>query len=884
MTTDNGLRYERELSPLKRAITWVATVAAMAVLIDASSAQNAPLVEFNGRKVPESVLAVISVDLEDMPFEEVLADIAAKGNFELNYNRSRIPVKEKLTVRMENMRALDILIHVMKKTGTELVVTREGRLAVVPAEEQSDQRSRKKSTLSGFVRDHSDGESLPNATVAVAFESQKRMGALSNAEGYYAITSIPSGICMVTVSYIGYATYRDTLWLAAGQDLRRDIELEREALQMEGVVVEAKADRVEHEMRKQPSMVSLQIKSLKQMPAMGETDLLRGLQLLPGVQTASDFSSGLYVRGGGPDQTGIMLDQIRLYNPSHAFGFFSTFNPDAIKDVTFYKGAYPAQYGGSLGAVLDVQNRDGNRREFNASGGVSLISSRLLAEGPLGEGSWMMAGRRTYIDPLLKVIKGASDDLEDLGYHFYDINAKVNNQITPNDNLMISAYGGDDDLNVGVTEGADSLAFGLRWGNRALMGRWTHVFSPSLFGRMIALYSKYHSDITLDLFDTPIAIRNRVRDVTVKGDVDYFASADHTVRSGIDFTSFRFDYGWQYDQWSDTLTVEPYLLSVYVQDDWQMTPLTEVRLGLRGAYYEEGGHFSLNPRFSINRTLQEGLRLKLAGGRYQQYLQLNSAEGFSGGDVWVPLDGTVDPGRSLQIVSGLEWEPSGTYRLSAETYYTDLANLVVLDEERPENVDQETSEDLFKTGGEGYATGLELFAEKRRGRLTGWAGYTFGWTRRQFAEIDGGRSFPPKYDRRHDLSLTGTYQFAPVCPTCGGWSINASFVYGTGQAFTPAAARYTLLDPAVGEPVDRFLAARRNTGRLLPYHRLDVGTRRTLKLFGEGVHAEIYFQIYNIYNRRNEWFVEYNAEDSSKKPQVVPMLPIMPTFGFDFRF
>ncbi|MBT4496555.1 MAG: TonB-dependent receptor, partial [Gemmatimonadetes bacterium] len=362
---------------MKRAITWVATVAAMAVLIDASSAQNAPLVEFNGRKVPESVLAVISVDLEDMPFEEVLADIAAKGNFELNYNRSRIPVKEKLTVRMENMRALDILIHVMKKTGTELVVTREGRLAVVPAEEQSDQRSRKKSTLSGFVRDHSDGESLPNATVAVAFESQKRMGALSNAEGYYAITSIPSGICMVTVSYIGYATYRDTLWLAAGQDLRRDIELEREALQMEGVVVEAKADRVEHEMRKQPSMVSLQIKSLKQMPAMGETDLLRGLQLLPGVQTASDFSSGLYVRGGGPDQTGIMLDQIRLYNPSHAFGFFSTFNPDAIKDVTFYKGAYPAQYGGSLGAVLDVQNRDGNRREFNASGGVSLISSRL---------------------------------------------------------------------------------------------------------------------------------------------------------------------------------------------------------------------------------------------------------------------------------------------------------------------------------------------------------------------------------------------------------------------------------------------------------------------------------------------------------------------------
>jgi len=871
------------LKPSRRAITWLVMMAVMTTLNEISFAQTSPFVEFGGRRVPESVLTVISIDLEDMPFEAVLAEIAGKGNFELNYNRSRIPVDEKITVRMEDVRAIEALTHVMKMTGTELVVTQDGRLAVVPAEDQANRQFRDNGTLSGFIRDRSDGESLPNATVVIAVDNRE-MGALSNAEGYYAIPDIPAGIFVITVSYIGYAAHRDTLWLTAGRDLRRDIELDREVLQVEEVVVTAEAERVADELRQLTSVVALPMESVKRMPAMGEPDLLRSLQLLPGVQTASDYSSGLYVRGGGPDQTGILLDQMRLYNPSHAFGFFSTFNPDAIKDVTFYKGAYPARYGGSLGAVLDVQNRDGNRREFSTSGGVSLISSRLMSGGPLGDGSWMVAGRRTYIDPLLKVIKGASDDLEDLGYHFYDLNAKVNTQLTPNDNLMISAYGGDDDLNVGVTEGADSLSFGLRWGNRALMGRWTRVFSPSLFGRMIALYSKYHSDITLDLFETPIAVRNRVRDVTVKGDVDYFASADHTVRSGADLTFFRFDYGWQYDQWSDTLTVDPYLLSVYVQDDWQVTPLTETRLGLRGAYYEEGGRLSLNPRLSITRTLQEGLRLKLAGGRYQQYLQLNSQEGFSGGDVWVPLDETVEPGRSLQIVSGLEWEPSGTYRLSAETYYTDLANLVVLDEEREENVEQETSEDVFKTGGEGYATGLELFVEKRRGRLTGWLGYTLGWTRRQFPEIDAGRSFPPKYDRRHDLSLTGTYQFAPVCPTCGGWSINASFVYGTGQAFTPAAARYTLLDPASGEPVDRFLAARRNTGRLLPYHRLDVGTRRTLKLFGEGVDAEIYFQIYNIYNRHNEWFIEYDAEDSSKKPQVVPMLPILPTFGFDFRF
>jgi len=282
--------------------------------------------------------------------------------------------------------------------------------------------------------------------------------------------------------------------------------------------------------------------------------------------------------------------------------------------------------------------------------------------------------------------------------------------------------------------------------------------------------------------------------------------------------------------------------------------------------------------------LQDGLRAKLGGGSYQQFLQLVSQEGFSGGDVWVPLDKTVEPGRSWQIVSGIEWEPSGVYRPSAEAYITALANLVVLDEEAEENTQRGNSEDVFKTGGDGYATGLELFAEKRGGKLTGWLGYTLGWTRRTFAEVDEGRSFPPKYDRRHDVSMTGIYRFKPVCDTCGRWSFNFNFVYGTGQAFTPAAARYTLRDPATDEPIDRLLGARRNTGRLLPYHRLDVGLRRTLKLFGEGVDAEVYLQFFNFYNRRNEWFVEYDPEDSSKKPKVAHMLPVLPTFGFDFRF
>ena len=735
------------------------------------------------------------------------------------------------------------------------------------------------STLSGFVRDSSDGERLPNAAVAIAVENRE-LGALSNAEGYYAIPDIPAGTWVVTASYIGYTTQRDTLALAAGQALRWDIELERQALEMVEVVVEAEVTATS-EVNQRPSVVALQVTDVQQMAAMAEPDLLRSLQLLPGVQSASDFSSGLYVRGGGPDQTGILLDQMRLYNPSHAFGFFSTFNPDAIKDVTFYKGAYPAQYGGSLSAILDVQNRDGNRRNFSTSGGVSLISSRLMSEGPLGQGSWMVAGRRTYIDPVLRAVRRTTDELDGLGYWFYDVNAKVNTQLSPNDNLMLSAYRGNDhlDISLGISDSTNtdtlSFGFGNNWGNEALTGRWTHVFSPALFGRVIAQYSKYHSDITLNLFGTPIAVRNRVRDVSIKGDLDYFAATNHTLRTGVGLTLFRFDYGVLFDQYENDQVVKPHLLSAYVQDNWQVTPLTEARLGLRGTYYGEGGHLSLNPRFSLSRVLQEGWRVKLAGGSYRQYLQLVSSEGFSGGDLWLPLDETVEPGRSYQAVAGLEWEPANSYRFSVETYYTDLANLVVLDEEQGENDEQETSEDIFKTGGTGYATGVELFAEKRRGRLSGWLGYTLGWTRRTFPDIDGGRTFPPKYDRRHDVSLTATYRLAR-------WTWTANLVYGTGQAYTPAAARYTLRDPASDRPVDRLLAASRNTARLLPYHRLDVGMRRTFGLFGADV--DFYLQIFNAYNRRNEWFIQYDPNDSTEQPIVVRMLPIVPTFGFDFRF
>ena len=329
-------------------------------------------------------------------------------------------------------------------------------------------------TISGFVTDRTSGEFLLSANVFLGGTS---LGALSNENGYYAITGIPAGSYVLIVSYVGYETHRDTLSLDADSILQRDVALAPTVLIGEETVVEA--DRNRDERLAQPGFVALQAAVLQELPAIGETDLLRSLQLLPGIQASSDISSGLYIRGGGPDQTQILLDQIPLYNPSHAFGFFSIFNPEAIKDMRLHKSAYPASYGGNLGAVLDVTNRDGNRNDLRGSGGISLISMRTMIEGPLARGSFMVSGRRTYLEPILAYIRRRVEDIP--GYYFYDVNAKINQNLSYSDNLVLSGYFGRDDLNL---ETSEDNQFNVRWGNSAVTGKWTHLFSPTLFGNL----------------------------------------------------------------------------------------------------------------------------------------------------------------------------------------------------------------------------------------------------------------------------------------------------------------------------------------------------------------------------------------------------------------
>ena len=696
-------------------------------------------------------------------------------------------------------------------------------------------------TLSGFVSDADNGEALTRAAIAV---EGLPLGAVSNNSGYYAVKQVPAGTHVVSASHSGYQTRWDTLRFGADEIVRLNLALGPKPVVGEQIAVEAER-------------VSLRAKPVQQLPALGEADLLRSLQLLPGIQAVSDVSSSLYVRGGGPDQTAILLDDIPLYNPSHLFGLFSTFNPDAIKEVNLYKGAYPAPYGRTLGAVLNVSNREGNRKRTSGRGGVSLISGRLLTEGPVGQGSWMLAGRRTYLEPVLSTIRSRGVDIP-LNYYFYDFNGKVN-QRWSDDTFTVSTYWGQDDLRLDLEEDDESLV-DLRWGNRALTARWTRVFSPALFGHFIAAGSEYESIIALRFLDAPVRISNSIRDWSLKGDVDYFTNRNHTLSFGFLATLFEFHFARSFNERSQLdLRQEPVLLEGYVQDEWRVGATTRVQLGGRGTYFSVGDRLHFTPRLSLSHALSDKVQVKAAGGVYRQHLQLITTEAFSGGDFWVPLDNTVEPGRSYQAVTGVEWIPSPRYQFSVEAYYTDLANLVTVDTEVPDDNEATHSEAVFKSGGTGWAKGLEVFWQRRTGALTGWIGYALGWTRRTFPELNDGRPFPPKHDRRHDLSFVASYKV-------GAWRLGASLAYASGQAFTPPS-----------EP-----SAQLNSDRLLPYHRLDVSASRSFELWRTA--SEFYVQIFNVYSRRNEWFLQLDSVDPEVDPRKIKQLPIIPTLGFNFNF
>ena len=737
---------------------------------------------------------------------------------------------------------------------------------------QAVQAADDRASLSGYVLDAVSGETLIGANVIV---EEKGTGASTNTSGYYTIPRLEPGTYTVRFSYVGYRTVLEEVTLEAGESRTLNIELLPDDVAIDEVVVTAEeADARE---ARAVGVSQLPTRLVRELPSVLEPDVFRSLQLLPGIAQASDFSSGLYIRGGSPDQTLILLDRTRVYNPTHFFGFFSTFNPDAIKDVQVYKGAYPARYGGRLGSVVDIYNKDGNRRATRGTASVGLLASRAMLEGPLPDekGSYMIAARRSTLEPLLAVLQGADIDGIPENFYFYDINSKINWDASQRNRFSLSLYAGRDKL---LLPFLDDAEFDVAYGNQTLSLDWTHIFSNRLFGNFTFTGSRYFSEPIATIGGTEIEQENTVTDLSVKADLELEASSSHRLEGGLwaGLLSFELSNRFQGDEAFGQTTNTAYL-EAYVQDRYRATDRLEIELGVRANYFAQGEYFRLGPRASVEYAASDNLRLQAGAGRYHQFLTLETNDAFSAFDQWLTTDVGVPPASGNQYVLGAKIDLAPGYRLDVEGYYRTMDNLFELNPLLPDRAGLDYA-DAFMFG-EGYAVGAEVFLEKRRGTVTGFLSYTLGETRRRFSEINNFEYFAPRYDRTHDLNLVVNYDLA------SNWRLSGVFAYATGQAFTSAVGQYRLGSDPVRGSTANVVRTRFNADRLPAYHRLDVGIARKGRFFGFADY-EFQLQVINAYSRRNTWFVFYDFEDDGGVTMNdIPQIPVpLPNLSLTLDF
>lgn len=715
-------------------------------------------------------------------------------------------------------------------------------------------------TLSGFVRGADNGEALPYVSV---FLQNTGYGDVTNEQGYYVITGIPAGRYSAVLSYIGYRTVIRAVTLADKEELILTLELDPQDLQLEELEVTAPHAFPEIE----PSKLSLRTRELARVPMLAEADLFRAVQSLPGVSTLSDFSSGLYVRGGSPDQNLILLDDIDVYNPNHLFGFFSTFNVDAVKTVDLQKSGYPARYGGRLSSLLDVRNRDGNRKEFSGVGRLGIIASSATLEGPYSRGSWMLSGRRTYIEQLAR-----RADL-DLPYHFYDLHGKLNLDAARDDRTSLSYYRGRDRLDWN----RPSLDILLDWGNEAWSARWTHLFSPRLFSQFMLGRTTFDSRAVAAFRDFTFSQRNRIEDISLKGDLTHTPSPRHRLEFGAESKFLDFDFSREAGE-EDHLgfRYEGIYGALYAEENWNASDRWQLQGGLRLNYYSKGDYLRIDPRLSARRLLNEVTALKMTYGRYHQFLNLVSTEGASFADLWFPVDPTLAPGRADHYILGLEYRPQEAVNLTVEGYFKPYSNVVEFSREFGRSLIESDArmDEIFNTG-TGRAYGADVYLRDRYAGFDGWFGYSWGSTRRTIRNFNFDRTFYPTYDRRHQVVVMQERALGPH------WRMNVSFHYGSGQPVTLAAGRYTTRD-ITGREYNVILEGDKNAARLPAYHRLDLGLSylRTFPAWS----LEPSLQVINVYNQKNVFFRSYDLTADPAEYEDVTMLPFLPTVTLTVRF
>ncbi len=755
--------------------------------------------------------------------------------------------------------------------------------------------AQKKYTISGTVKDKRSGELLIGATVKLQEVSG---GTVTNAYGFFSIT-VPKANYTLLVSYVGYET--NTRQIQLNNDNQLVIELS-DASDLEEVVVtnQKKNDNITKPIM---GVEKLDIEKINQLPVLlGERDILKSIQLLPGIKNAGDGNSGFYVRGGAADQNLILLDEAPVYNASHLLGFFSTFNSDAIKDLTLYKGGMPAQYGGRLSSVVDIKMKDGNSKDYDVSGGIGLIASRVNIEGPIvkDKGSFIISGRRSYADLFLKLSSDSA--LKNNRLYFYDLNLKANYKLGNKDRIYLSGYFGRDVLGFGET-------FSTDWGNITGTLRWNHIVNNKVFSNTSLIYSDYDYKIRIKSGSDKFIITSQIQDVNLKQDFDYFINNNnkikfggniihHTVSPGrieaeaasnIKSSVIQNRYSWESALYaSHELGVTDKLNIVY---GLRLSNLTATGPGNYYKYDADGNtidtiHYSkgkavasywnIEPRFSASYQLTSSKSLKASYNRNIQNLHLlSNSTSSSPTDLWLPSTNNVKPEIADQVSLGYYQNfKDNQYEFSVETYYKALQNQIDFRNgatiEANDNVESEL---LY---GKGRAYGIEFLIKKKFGRLNGWAGYTLSKTERKIAGINNGNYFNARQDKTHDLSVVGIYKISEY------WSLSGTFVYSTGNAVTFPAGKYYVNNQTV------FLYTDRNAHRMPAYHRLDIAATVESKHNKNRKYQSSWtFGLYNAYGHENAYVISFKDDPNNSSKTIAEQTSLfrfVPGVTWNFKF
>ncbi len=759
-----------------------------------------------------------------------------------------------------------------------------------------------KFTISGYVTEKGSHENLPGVSV---YQAGTRFATTTNAYGFFSITLPKCDTATLVFGFVGYTSQSKQIKLDKNLSINMELPAANELDEVE--VVAKKNEPISQDV--QMSKIDIPVEKIKEIPALlGEKDVLKVLQLMPGVQKGSEGSSGFYVRGGGPDQNLIILDDATVYNAFHLFGFFSLFNGDALKSIELTKGGFPARYGGRLSSVLDMQMKDGNKEKLHGEAGIGIISSRLVLEGPIikNKCSFLVSGRRTYIDALVYPFEPAKTKG---GYYFYDLNAKVNYILSDKDKLYLSGYFGKDKFYADIKDESYRNQTALGWGNATATLRWNHLFSNKLFANTSLIFTDYKlliSDLqAIGTSTYSLRYSSGIRDYTAKIAFDFLPNPSHFIRYGVNSIYHRFTPGAvvfkgnDIGDFSSTKLIESLESAVFIEDDWKMTAKWRANFGFRLSHFNVRGENYLNPepRVSFRYLIKSDLSVKGSFAVMNQYVHLLSNTGIGlPTDLWVPATKGAHYMTSIQGAAGIskDFLKKG-YDVSLEGYYKKMnhvlgykegANFLSIGGSNGDNVSWEKN----VTSGQGWSYGTEVLIRKNAGNFTGWIGYTLSWTQLQFDELNFGKKFYARYDRRHDISVVGIYKINKHI------TVSATWVYGTGNAITLPLNTYVtnMYSPSgTGSLTIPFNQAavfdvqdygqQRNAYRMSPYHRADIGIQFNKKFPKFTRTFELSF--YNLYNRKNPffYFIQTNQDGVAELKQL-SLFPIIPSVSWTVKF